>query len=102
MAEVAVVEKDPEYVFRFPDPGAPVAPPIISFSDVDFGYPGGQKLFKNLNFGLDLESRCAIVGPNGIGKSTLLNLIVGALEPTEGFVQRNGKVRTVKSTKCHQ
>jgi len=53
---------------------------------------GGPTLFHDLNFGLDLDSRLAIVGPNGIGKSTLLNLICGLLEPTFGLVQRNNKV----------
>lgn len=66
-------------MFTFPDPGAgAISPPIIGFTDVDFAYPGGRALFENLNFGLDLESRAAIVGPNGVGKSTLLGLIAGA------------------------
>ena len=34
-----------------------------------------------------------MVGPNGIGKSTLLKLISGELEPTEGTVRRSAKVR---------
>ena len=42
---------------------------------------------------LDLNSRFSIVGPNGIGKSTLLGLISGELEPTRGHVHRNPKVR---------
>lgn len=53
-----------DYVFRFPAP-APVAPPILGFVDVSFAYPGGPTLFADLNFGLDMESRFAIVGPNG-------------------------------------
>ncbi|CAD7697954.1 unnamed protein product, partial [Ostreobium quekettii] len=101
MEEISVVERDAEYVFRFPNPGGAVAPPIVSFSDVDFNYPGGPTLFSGLNFGLDLESRCAIVGPNGIGKSTLLNLIAGALEPTVGYVQRNAKVRFATFSQHH-
>lgn len=42
---------------------------------------------------LDLSSRFAIVGPNGIGKSTLLGLISGELQPTKGHVYRNPKAR---------
>lgn len=49
---------------RFPDPD-PVAPPILAFNDVSFGYPGGPTLFHDLNFGIDMESRFAMVGPNG-------------------------------------
>lgn len=101
MAEIPTFEKDPEYQFQFPDPGAPVSPPILGFNDVSFNYPGGPTLFKKLNFGMDLESRFAIVGPNGIGKSTLLNLISGYLEPTEGSVQRNPRVRFATFSQHH-
>jgi hypothetical protein len=45
----------------------------------------------------DLESRAAIVGPNGIGKSTLLGLISGALEPVKGHITRNPKVGATSS-----
>ena len=50
------------------------------FADVTFGY-GNQVLFKDLDFGVDMDSRIAIVGPNGVGKSTLLKLLVGKIEP---------------------
>ena len=49
--------------------------------DVYFGYPGQPPLFKNVNFGIDMESRVAIVGPNGVGKSTFIKLLVGDLTP---------------------
>lgn len=102
MAEVEVTEVDAEYVFTFPDPGlGGVSPPILGFHDVSFNYPGGPTLFKNLNFGLDLESRAAIVGPNGIGKSTLLGLISGTLEPTHGHITRNPKVRLAVFSQHH-
>ncbi len=54
---------------------AAVSPPILSFTDVDFAYPGGPTLFRDLNFGLDLSSRFAIVGPNGIGKCSAWLLV---------------------------
>lgn len=49
--------------------------------DVSFAYPGQKPLFKNVEFGVDLNSRVAIVGPNGVGKSTFLKLLTGDLEP---------------------
>ncbi|KAL5739364.1 hypothetical protein ACOSP7_028266 [Xanthoceras sorbifolium] len=58
-------------------------------NDASFGYPGGPILFKNLNFGIDLDSRIAMVGPNGIGKSTLLKLIAGELQPSSGTILRS-------------
>ncbi|PSC74057.1 ABC transporter F family member 3 [Micractinium conductrix] len=101
LADVEVMEEDSAYVFRFPTPPDVVSPPILSFTDVDFGYPTGPTLYKNLNFGLDLSSRFAIVGPNGIGKSTLLSLISGELEPTRGHVYRNPKVRLATFSQHH-
>lgn len=53
---------------------------ISFFTDVSFGYKD-QVLFKNLDFGVDMDSRIAIVGPNGVGKSTLLKLLYGKIEP---------------------
>ena len=51
----------------FPDPG-PMPPPVLQLTDVSFGYPGSKQLYKNLNFGLDLDSRITLVGPNGQGE----------------------------------
>ena len=93
MTEIEVIEEDPAYVFNFPTPTDLVSPPVLGFTDVDFAYPGGPTLFRNLNFGIGLESRFAIVGPNGCGKSTMLRLISGPLQPTRGYVFRNPKLR---------
>ncbi|GAQ87059.1 ATPase component of ABC transporters [Klebsormidium nitens] len=95
------VVTDPDYVFQFPTPEDRPQPPIISFVDAAFKYPGGPTLFRNLNFGIDLDSRLAMVGPNGIGKSTLLKLISGELEPTEGTVRRSAKVRMASFSQHH-
>ncbi|EFN50446.1 hypothetical protein CHLNCDRAFT_55886, partial [Chlorella variabilis] len=51
LADVEVVEQDPAYIFRFPTPPDVASPPILGFTDVDFGYPGGPTLFRDLNFG---------------------------------------------------
>ncbi|KAH9775006.1 ABC transporter F family member 3 [Citrus sinensis] len=69
--------------------------------DASFGYPGGPILFKNLNFGIDLDSRIAMVGPNGIGKSTILKLIAGELQPSSGTVFRSAKVRIAVFSQHH-
>ncbi|GLT90717.1 hypothetical protein SLE2022_086360 [Rubroshorea leprosula] len=101
MGHVDEVVNDPDYKFEFPTPDDRPGPPIISFSDASFGYPGGQMLFKNLNFGIDLDSRIAMVGPNGIGKSTILKLIAGELQPSSGTVFRSAKVRIAVFSQHH-
>ncbi|KAL8246572.1 hypothetical protein R6Q59_007788 [Mikania micrantha] len=101
LGHVDEVVNDPDYKFDFPTPDDRPGPPIISFSDASFGYPGGPLLFKNLNFGIDLDSRVAMVGPNGIGKSTILKLISGELQPTSGTVFRSAKVRIAVFSQHH-
>ena len=78
---------DPIFRFAFPDTGK-MPPPLISFSDVAFSYSGKKEdyLFTKLAFGIDSDSRVALVGPNGAGKSTLLKLMVRENSPTEGTV----------------
>ncbi|CAJ1978557.1 unnamed protein product [Sphenostylis stenocarpa] len=101
MGHVDEIVNDPDYKFEFPTPDDRPGPPIISFSDASFGYPGGPTLFKNLNFGIDLDSRIAMVGPNGIGKSTILKLIAGELQPSSGTVFRSAKVRIAVFSQHH-
>ncbi|WOO79321.1 putative ABC transporter ATP-binding protein [Vanrija pseudolonga] len=73
-------------------------PPIIAFNDVAFSYSGEKAdfLYKGLNFGIDMDSRIAIVGDNGTGKSTLLNLITGDLNPVEGEIKRHSALKLAK------
>ncbi|CAL9030493.1 unnamed protein product [Prunus brigantina] len=101
LGHVDEIVNDPDYKFEFPTPDDRPGPPIISFSDASFGYPGGPVLFKNLNFGIDLDSRIAMVGPNGIGKSTILKLIAGELQPISGTVFRSAKVRIAVFSQHH-
>lgn len=77
--------------FSFPDPPK-LPPPVLGLHNVTFGYKD-QLLFKNVDFGVDMESRIAIVGQNGVGKSTLLKLLYGKLDPQEGEVRKHRQLR---------
>uniref|UniRef100_A0A8C2WSI1 ATP-binding cassette sub-family F member 1 n=1 Tax=Cyclopterus lumpus TaxID=8103 RepID=A0A8C2WSI1_CYCLU len=81
-----LLKRPKEYTvkFTFPNP-PPLSPPILGLHCVDFGYGGQKLLFKNVDFGIDMDSRICIVGPNGVGKSTLLLLLTGKLNPKVGF-----------------
>eukprot|EP00698_Gefionella_okellyi_P006915 TRINITY_DN166_c0_g1_i1.p1 TRINITY_DN166_c0_g1~~TRINITY_DN166_c0_g1_i1.p1 ORF type:complete len:651 (-),score=148.77 TRINITY_DN166_c0_g1_i1:781-2700(-) len=88
------VDRPKEYLVKFTFGEAPqLDPPFIGVNDAAFHYPGGPVLFRNLNFGIHPSSRIAIVGPNGVGKSTLLNLIIGQLQPTDGEIRINQRLR---------
>ncbi|XP_050214618.1 ABC transporter F family member 1 [Mercurialis annua] len=86
------VSRDKVLVFRFVDVGK-LPPPVLQFVEVSFGYTPDHILFKNLDFGVDLDSRVALVGPNGAGKSTLLKLMTGELVPADGMVRRHNHLR---------
>ncbi|XP_015282191.1 PREDICTED: ATP-binding cassette sub-family F member 2 [Gekko japonicus] len=63
--------------FYFPSCGK-IPPPVIMVQNVSFQYSkNGPWIYTNLEFGIDLDTRVALVGPNGAGKSTLLKLLTG-------------------------
>jgi len=71
-----------------------IPPPVIMVQNVSFRYSDTTPfIYKKLEFGLDLDTRLALVGPNGAGKSTLLKLIYGDLVPTEGMIRRNNHLK---------
>lgn len=60
----------------------------IEFSHVSFKYPGTQKtVLHDLSFKINKDKVTAIVGENGAGKSTIIKLVAGLYEPTEGTVR---------------
>ena len=81
--------------FKFPDPG-PLSPPVLQCNDITFGYPGCEILYSGVDFGIDLDSRVALVGPNGAGKSTLLKIMTGELMPVRGAVRPHQHLRISK------
>ncbi|MDO5099919.1 MAG: ATP-binding cassette domain-containing protein [Corynebacterium sp.] len=62
--------------------------PVVIVDNVDFGYE--QPVLRGANLNIYPGERVAIVGRSGQGKSTLLSLIKGALQPTEGTVEVAG------------
>ncbi|XP_063794084.1 ATP-binding cassette sub-family F member 1 isoform X1 [Pseudophryne corroboree] len=91
-AELLKRPKEYTVKFTFPNPTT-LSPPILGLHGVDFGYSGQKLLFKNLDFGIDMDSRICIVGPNGVGKSTLLLLLTGKLTPTKGEMRKNHRLK---------
>ncbi len=66
---------------------------VINFEHVDFAYEGGKQILSDFNLIMQNRDRIGIVGDNGVGKSTLLNLINGDLVPTAGVLDIGETVR---------
>ena len=87
---IEAVHQDRVFTFRFANVEK-LPPPVLSLDNVTFSYSGNKKdnLYENLDFGVDMDSRTALVGPNGVGKSTLLRIFTGKISPTGGTVARH-------------
>jgi len=55
--------------------------------NLSFGYEAGQKVINNLNLHISAGDRIAIIGENGVGKTTLLRLLMGELKPDHGTIK---------------
>jgi ATP-binding cassette subfamily F protein uup len=65
---------------------------IIDCYDVCFGYEA-EPLIKDFTYKFQRYDRIGIVGRNGIGKSTFIDLLTGALEPTSGRIERGESLK---------
>ena len=66
---------------------------VVNFEHVDFAYEDGKQILSDFNLIMQNRDRIGIVGDNGVGKSTLLNLINGDLVPTVGVLDIGETVR---------
>eukprot|EP00415_Alexandrium_ostenfeldii_P001492 UN1492 len=80
----------PTLTFKF-EACTKLEPPVLPFDCVSFSYSGKKEdyLYSKMDLGVDCDSRIALVGPNGCGKSTLVKLMSGELSPTEGTIKRH-------------
>lgn len=74
---------------------------VLELEDLSFSYPE-QDIFHDLNLLIRKGDGVAIVGPNGIGKTTLLKLITGELEPTGGKIKLGSRVQIGYYSQQHE
>jgi ATPase subunit of ABC transporter with duplicated ATPase domains len=65
---------------------------FLELTDVAYRLPGGWTLFEGVGFRVPDGSHTALVGANGIGKTTLMRLIAGEEEPAAGSIRVDGRV----------
>ena len=62
--------------------------PIISFENISLSY-GNRLILDNINFKINEGEIFGMLGPNGVGKSTIFNLITGLIKPNTGKIKIN-------------
>ncbi|KAI3862071.1 hypothetical protein MKX03_001514 [Papaver bracteatum] len=84
-----------DYIVKFHFPGpTKLRAPLLQIINVHFSYPNRNDFrLYNVDAGIDMGTRATIVGLNGAGKYTLLNLLAGDLVPTSGEVRKSPKFR---------
>ena len=85
-----LLDERPEVADR---PGAPPLPALhtgIRFESVDFAFPGGETVLKDVDLTIPARRTVAVVGQSGSGKSTLLSLLLRFHDPTRGAVLLDG------------
>lgn len=71
-------------------------PPLLSFSEISYRFePQMPPVLANVSFELAPRSFTVIVGPSGGGKSTLLRLAAGLIEPASGSVENRARTRMI-------
>lgn len=74
---------------------------IVRLDGVSFAYPGGDELFADVDLSIDSKSRVVLLGENGQGKTTMVKIITGALEPVSGLVTRDRGARVCVVNQHH-
>ncbi len=85
-----VLETAPQVVDR---PGAPALPPVrgrIAFEEVSFAYDPERPVLREVSFVAEPGETVAVVGPTGVGKTTLAALLLRFLDPTAGRITIDG------------
>jgi ATP-binding cassette, subfamily F, member 1 len=67
--------------------------PSLALIDVSFGYENANELFDEISLSLYEGEKITIVGNNGVGKSTLLQMLMGTIQPRAGEVTRDQRLR---------
>lgn len=89
--EIADAERGAAWVAQRASVPLPEAPQKISLSRVTFRYePDAEPAVKDVSLEISMGSSVAFVGASGSGKSTMIDLLLGLLEPAEGTIEVDG------------
>lgn len=60
---------------------------MLNIQNLEFAYPGGEKILKGINIHIEEGEKTALIGPNGSGKTTLFLLCCGILKSRSGVIK---------------
>ncbi|MBW2314350.1 MAG: ATP-binding cassette domain-containing protein [Deltaproteobacteria bacterium] len=94
LREERAARRDPEGKVRLAlDEGRTSGKLVAEAKDVSFTWPGGEApIVRDLSMRIMRRDRIGLVGPNGVGKTTLLQLLLGQLAPSSGSVRLGTKL----------
>lgn len=92
---------DPPIHFEFQTPTVSSQENLIVMQNVHFAYVEGENIFENLSFTVTRDTRAVVIGANGAGKSTMLKLLMGKLQPEGGFYQIISNLRVAHFSQHH-
>ena len=73
------------------DPGSVGTDSVLEFKNINFKYPEGKEVLRNINFSLEKGKTYALIGPTGGGKTTTASLMARLYDPTSGSILLSGK-----------
>ena len=75
----------------------------IALKNINYNYPGASRIaLKNISFNIDVKTSVGLVGPTGCGKTTVVDIILGLLEPQKGYLEVDGKIITKQNIRAWQ
>lgn len=86
-----VMSEQPEISDKLGAPELDVKRGAISFKNVSFSYDTSQAVLRDINLSIEPDTRIALVGESGEGKTTLTNLLLRLYEPEAGSIQIDGQ-----------
>jgi ATP-binding cassette, subfamily F, member 1 len=75
------------------EPVLSIKSPVIKMSGLTFGFDSDRILFNDINLNIDMNTRVAIVGKNGVGKTTLIRTVLGEIKPISGSIEIDRRAR---------
>ena len=69
----------------------------LSLNNINFNFPGKRKIINNISLNINRGECIGIIGESGSGKTTLINIIMGLINPIDGFIELDGIKKNLNS-----